>query len=151
MLADDKRMAALELLRAYATEIRTEIERETRELSRELERVERSIAELSGVEKGRSGTPAFTKPVGEYAGLGPQRAVEKFLRGHPGRTFRPSETAKWLRAHGFSVTNPKLLGTQVRVALGRAKGKGLAEAAEIDGKLAFRALQPSVRHNEEGT
>jgi len=150
MLADDKRQAALELLRAYAGEIRTEIKRTTRELSRELARVERGIAELSGVETGQTDTLPVAEPAGRYAGLSPQRAVEMFLLDHPGRAFRPSQVAKGLKAQGFTVANPRLLGTQVSVALGRAQAKGLAEATRVDGRRVYRSVTKRKNHNDEG-
>ncbi len=141
MLEDDKRQAALRLLRAYAVELRTEIEQKTKELSRELARIERGIAELSGEEASR---PDLASPTGKYGGLGPQGAVEMFLKEHPRGVLRPSEIAKQLKADGFTVSNPKLLNTQVSVALRRAQAKGLVEVVHRGRTRAFR----SVRQDE---
>jgi hypothetical protein len=145
MIAKKKREAALALLRAYAAEMRTEIERQTRELSRELERVERSIAELSGDQGDGSETPIPAKAAGPYAGLGPQAAVEKFLKSHPGSLFWAKEIASELKSGGVVVSNPKLVTQQVTVALIRAVNKGVAVEGRKAGKRAFRLHQlPSL-------
>ena len=49
MFRDTTRSAALAALHAYASDIRAEIERRTREMAEELARVEGAIASLSGV------------------------------------------------------------------------------------------------------
>lgn len=138
MLQDDKRQAALRLLHAYAAELRTEIEQKTKELSHELARIERGIAELSG---DRAGCSGLAEPTGKYAGLGPQGAVEMFLREHPRKAFRPSQIAKQLKARGFTVSSPKLLNTQVSVALRRAQAKGLVEVVHTGNWREFRSVE----------
>lgn len=144
----DKRKAALVALRAYADEIRTEIERQTRELTTELARVERSIDELSGgLAKGTTpALPGITLS-GEYAGLGPQGAVEKFLLSNPGRMFTSKAIALELKSKGFTVSNPKLASQQVMIALLRATKKGLAVESKIENRRAFQ-LNPTKEERE---
>lgn len=143
MIQKDKRDAALAALTAYANGIRTEIEQKTMELNAELARVEQAIAALSGEAEVLVEAPAQEHtPGGEYEGLGPQGAVEKFLRDHPGQLFRPNGIAAAMKAAGFKVSNPKLASQQVMIALMRAAKKGVAAEGEIEGKRAFQ-LNPN--------
>jgi hypothetical protein len=150
MIRNDKRETALAALTAYANGIRTEIERKTLELNTELSRVEQAIAALSG-----EGAPLVGAPIqehtsgGEYEGLGPQGAVEKFLRANPGQLFRPNAIASAMKASGFTVSNPKLASQQVMIALMRAAKKGVATEGSVEGKRAFQ-LNPNPDKDPTG-
>ncbi len=140
MIGDDKRKAALDALRTYADELRTEIEHQAAKLKRRLAAVEQSISALAGDEAeavGQQGTRPTTGIRAKYAGVGPQAAVERFLKEHPGHFFLPSEMSAQLKAQGFSVTNPKLATQQVSIALSRAAGKGVAVIDRRHGKKVY--------------
>jgi hypothetical protein len=144
MARNDKRKAAIAALKAYADEIRTEIERQARDLNDELSRVEKSIVELSGEIRPHDRIPVPENQTGgTYTGLGPQAAVERFLRAHPDRMFRSKMIATELKSLGFTVANPKLAGQQVAIALIRMAKKGLAVEGKIGDK---RAFQLSPKH-----
>jgi hypothetical protein len=143
MKGDDKRKAALAALTAYADELRTEIQRQTARLKRELEGVEQSIRVLEG--DGTRDVGGQARPLldvgGRYSGVGPQAAVEQFLEEHPGQFFRPVEIVIQLKAQGFSVPNPKLATQQVAIALGRAATKGLAVDGKREGKRVYKSTK----------
>ena len=141
MISDDKRKTALEALKSYADELRTEIERQSAGLRRELESVEQSIRAIAGNGTQETGPQEVGAPLGvsgRYGGKGPQAAVEQYLEEHPGQSFRPIEMAGQLKAQGFSVSNPKLATQQVATALGRAIAKGLAEMELVNGKKVYQ-------------
>jgi hypothetical protein len=148
MIADNKRTIALEVLKAHAAELRTKIEQMTANIKQELVAVEKSIQILSGVPTQDLSSAAATEGLslgGEYSGLGPQAAAEKYLNEHPGKTFRPREAAELMKKEGFTVSNPKLATQQVAIALGRAAKKGLAIETKINGKKAFRSAKHEGR------
>jgi hypothetical protein len=138
MAQAEKRAAALVALQAYAEEIRTKIACQTRELESELARVEQAIAGLAGAALDPAAPAPDVSAPAEYAGLGPQRAVEKFLREHPGQLFLPSTIAREIRSRGFAVSNPRLANQQVTIALIRASRKGVAAEGLLEGRRAFR-------------
>lgn len=145
MISDGKRKAALDALTAYADELRTEIERQTARLKRELASVEESMRLLAGRGAQHPGPQGIIVPPGvggKYAGVNPQAAVERFLTEHPGQAFLPSEMAAALKAEGFAVSNPKLATQQVSIALGRVVGKELAEIESRAGRKAYRSITP---------
>jgi len=131
---------ALKGLREWESALRTEIEQVTRELNEELDRVCQLIQAASN-----SGDPTDSVRINmdaqrtEFAGLMPAAAVRKFLKDNPSReALKPSQIAGFLKAHGFTVNNPKLLTQQVLIACQREAAKGRAEATLIGGKKAFR-------------
>ena len=153
MITDNKRKTALDAAKAYADELRTEIEHQTSRLKRELEKVEQFMRALAGdgaqdVVGQRLG--AAPGVLGKYAGMGPQAAVERYLKEHPGQFFRPAEMAAQLKAQGFSVSNPKLATQQVAVALGRALDKGLAIEGQREGKKAYQSTKQGGDSYKEG-
>lgn len=141
MIDNGKRKVALDALKAFADELRTEIEQKVTALKHELSAVEQSIRTLSGNHTQVIGPPGPDDPHlmgGKYAGLGPQPAVELFLKEQrPNRHLRPAQVAARMKAEGFTVTNPKLLTQQVAIALSRAVGKGLAVQGVRQGKKAY--------------
>ena len=145
---DRLKAAALEALRACEANLRTEIERQTRELNRDLERVMNSIRALSGDSLPNadiaSPPPSAPEPIsGEFIDIGPQPAVEKVLNQFPNQVFTLSEMVDYLTSRGFSVRNPKLLRQQVLISLLRAaKNKRVANEVTKDGKRAFRWTEP---------
>jgi len=146
MINDNKRKAALAALTAYADELRTEIERQSTRLKRELESVEQSIRALTGDEAQDMGPHVMGIAPGiggKYVGVGAQAAIERFLEEHPGQFFRPAEMAAQLKAQGFSVSNPKLATQQVAIALGRAVAKGLAIEGQREGRRAYQSAKPT--------
>ena len=153
MIIDNKRKAALDAAKAYADELRTEIEHQAARLKHELERVDQFIRSLAGdkaQDVGEQGFGLAPGVRGKYAGVGPQAAVEQFLKEHPGQFFRPSEMAAQLKAQGFSVSNPKLATQQVAIALGRAAGKGLAIEGQREGKKTYQSTKQGVDPYKEG-
>ena len=152
MIGKNKRKAALEALAAYADELRTEIERQTARMKRELESVEQSIIALTrdGAQDVGQEQAGVTLGVGgKYAGVGPQAAVEKFLGEHPGQTFRSAEVADQLQAGGLAVSNPKLMRQQVLIALDRAVKKGVATETRSEGRRTFRLKVADLPRQEE--
>ena len=144
MIDSKTRKAALEALTAYAAELRTENERQAATLRRELASVEQFISALAGQEPQGVVRPSVGLPPGlgdKYRGVGPQAAVEQFLKEHPGIQFRPAVLSGQLKAQGFSVPNPKLATQQVAIALGRAVKKGRAVEEQRDGKKSYKFAQ----------
>jgi hypothetical protein len=147
MAESDKHQVALRALHDLANEIRAEIERRTGELTKELSRVEKAIAELSGEPVSGTSPAAQAMPSVAFSGLGPQGAVEQFLRDHPGQAFRPKEIATAIRSGGFVFSNPTLANQQVLIALIRAAKKGIADEVTVDGRRAFAAKGISIVHD----
>lgn len=142
MTSNDKRKTLLDAAIAYAAELRTEIERQTSKLKRELDSVEQFIRGLAGSNTQDVGVGVATPALGiggKYDRLGPQAAVEQFLKEHREQSFRPAEMASQLKAQGFSVPNPKLATQQVAIALARAVAKGLAIEEQREGRRAYQA------------
>jgi hypothetical protein len=138
----------MKALADYANGIRTEIERQTRDLTRELRRVEQAIEALSEEESIDSEKKAPGDQRGEYKDLGPQAAVEKYLKEHEGKWVRSRSVANTLKAGGLTVADPRLLRQQVLVALKRAVKKGLADREILDGKPSYK--WSSEQDNQHG-
>ena len=142
----DSREQAIRVLEAYRAELRTKLE----QAKRDLEAVEHSIHLLGGT--GPKPDAEDVPGSGAYASLPPQQAVEKFLREHPERPFKPSVLARKLRSLGYepTTTDPNVFVTQVRSACLRLAQKGMVERTEVNGKVAFQRSSANPPLSEGG-
>jgi hypothetical protein len=133
MIPNGNREKAIRHLEAYCTDLQTQIKQQKVEFDRAMQ----SLKLL----RENTNPSLLEAPAQEssYADLGPQEAVNQFLRAHPGQAFKPSALAKGLRAHGYEPTSddPNTFVAMVRTGCIRLRDKGVLRQTDIDGKIAF--------------
>ena len=104
-------------------------------LERDLEAVRRAL-ELLGEAPIHTlkETPSTQPP--EFAGMGPQEALERLLQANPSHKYTAREAASELKNRGV-ISKSKTFVTSVGSALHRMAGKGLAEKTRKGKRVAF--------------
>jgi hypothetical protein len=138
MTGTTSRNAAIQGLKDYRKELAGHIS----QLQEDLRVVDQSIVLISG----HPSTPESSGIPNQTADqdMGPQEAVENFLRNSPGTFYRPRDLGKELQKNGYQVRakKPEIWFAQVTNSLRRAVSKGIAEMRQVDGKKTYGLKRP---------
>jgi hypothetical protein len=139
----DGRDQAIRALEARLSRTRLELDKLRRTFEEDVRSLERSL-ELLREEDGQP-PPADEPNPSSLAALGPQDAVVKFLREHPGKPYKPSVLSREFIRLGVKPKTARNYPTVLRTACKVLVKKGLVAVVEVGGRSAFRLAEGTLK------